>query len=166
MPQCLATAAAAGGGTVVFPAGVFSVCENWLFPDRVALVGAGRGKTLVQWPAHCQTASLFYPEVNANTAKALPVVSGQPGARWRLEDMDLLCQAKAALGYQPTLGTNFIGLGIATDLYNAGAGGMGAAARAWRASTSPLTCACFRVCRLATRSPSTAARTFRWWTAS
>lgn len=35
------------------------------------------------------------------------------------------CQAKAALGYQPTLGTNFVGLGIANDLYNAGAGGYG-----------------------------------------
>ena len=110
---------------MVFPAGTFSVCQNWLLPDRVALVGAGRGKTLVQWPTTCQTASLFYPAVNANTAKALPIISGEPGARWRLEDMDLLCQAKAALGYQPTLGTNFIGLGIASDLYNAGAGGYG-----------------------------------------
>ena len=89
VPECFATAAAAGGGTVVFPAGTFSVCQNWLFPDRVALVGAGRGKTVVQWPAHCQTGSLFYPDVNANTAKALPIVSGEPGARWRLEDMDL-----------------------------------------------------------------------------
>ena len=125
VPQCLATAAAAGGGTVVVPAGTFSVCQNWLFPDRVALVGAGRGQTIMQWPARCQTASLFYPELNANTAKALPIVSGEPSARWRLEDMDLYCQAKAALGYQPTLGTNFIGLGIANDLYNAGAGGYG-----------------------------------------
>jgi len=125
VPQCLATAGAAGGGTVVFPPGSFSLCQNWVFPDRVALVGAGRGRTLVQWPPSCQTASLFYPELNANTAKALPIISGAPGARWRMEDMDLHCQAKAALGYQPTLGTNFIGLGIASDLYNAGAGGYG-----------------------------------------
>jgi hypothetical protein len=76
VPQCLATAAAAGGGTVVFPPGNFSVCQNWLLPDRVALVGAGRGKTLVQWPTRCTTASLFYPEINANTAKALPIISG------------------------------------------------------------------------------------------
>lgn len=33
--QCLATAGAAGGGTVVIPAGTWAVCESWLFPDKV-----------------------------------------------------------------------------------------------------------------------------------
>ena len=130
---CLATAGAAGGGTVRLPAGVFTVCESWLFPDGVALVGAGRGATTVHWPAWCGTPVGFDPE-QPNTSTGVPIVTGAPGARWRLEDVDLWCQATGGHGYQPPLGTDFLSLGRAhpTDAGGGGVPGTGSAGRVAR----------------------------------
>lgn len=35
--ECLSTAGAAGGGTVLIPNGTWTVCESWLFPDQVRI---------------------------------------------------------------------------------------------------------------------------------
>lgn len=128
VPQCLATAAAAGGGTVLAPAGVFTVCENWRFPDRTALVGAGRGRTTFWWHAWCGTAVTFDPATDPNSSGGVPIITGEPGARWRLSDMNLYGQAWGGHGYQPPLGTDFVGLGLERDPVNAGAGGFGGSA--------------------------------------
>jgi len=124
VPQCLASAAAAGGGTVVVPPGTFTVCENWSFPDGTALVGAGRGITVFWWHAWCGTAVTFDPR-DPNSSGGLPIISGLPGARWRMSDMDLYGQAWGGHGYQPPLGTDFVGLGVSNSPVNAGSGGYG-----------------------------------------
>ena len=124
VPQCLATAEAAGGGTVVLPAGLLEVCESWRFGNGVALTGAGRGKTVVWWPSWCSTAVTFDPR-EPNSSGGLPIISGAPGARWRLSDLDLYGQGSGAHGYQPPLGTDFVGLGVPRDPVNAGASGYG-----------------------------------------
>lgn len=51
-------------------------------------------------------------------------MSGVPGARWRLTDMDLYGQGTGGHGYQPPLGTDFVSMGIA-DPYDAGGLGVG-----------------------------------------
>lgn len=136
VPQCLATAAASGGGTVLAPPGIFTVCENWRFPDRTALAGAGRGKTVFWWHAWCGTAVTFDP-VDPNSSGGLPIITGAPGARWRLSDMDLYGQGWGGHGYQPPLGTDFVGLGVENDPVNAGAsGGGGSAAQIARVNIS------------------------------
>jgi hypothetical protein len=124
VPECLATAAAAGGGTVVLPAGTLVVCEQWAFPDRTAVRGAGRGATVVRWPAWCGTPVVFRPELDPNTSGGLPIVAGLPGARWRLSDLDLYGQGTGGHGYQPPLGTDFVALGY-SNFAGAGSGGYG-----------------------------------------
>lgn len=108
---CLAVAGAAGGGTVILPAGTWTVYGDQLyFPDQVALVGAGRGTSIIYWPPYAQTAVAFDPHF-PNTSEGEPIISGaSPGARWRMSDLSLLCRATGGIGYQPVLGTDFIGL--------------------------------------------------------
>jgi len=122
--QCLATAGAAGGGTIVAPAGVVTVCENWFFPNNVALRGAGRGLTVFWWPSWCGTAVTFDPADDPNTSGGVPIVAGEPGARWQMSDMDLYGQGFGGRGYQPVLGTDFVALGYSRK-HDAGSGGTG-----------------------------------------
>jgi len=122
--ECIATAGAAGGGTVVAPAANIIVCEQWIFPNNVALRGAGRGKTVFWWPSWCGTPVTFDPADDPNTSGGLPIVAGAPGARWKMADMDLYGQAFGGRGYQPVLGTDFVALGY-SHKKNAGSGGSG-----------------------------------------
>jgi hypothetical protein len=124
VPECLVTAGAAGGGTVLLPAGTLTVCEQWLFPDGTGVRGAGRGVTIVWWPAWCGTPVVFRPDVDPNTSGGLPIVAGLPGAHWRLSDLTLFGQGTGGHGYQPPLGTDFVSLGYA-PFSGAGSGGSG-----------------------------------------
>lgn len=91
---CLATAGAAGGGTVAVPAGTLYMSGVALeFPpaSSVALVGAGMDATALVWPIG---GSL--PLVGSAI-----VTGASPTARWRIADMTIAVLTGATGGPQP-----------------------------------------------------------------
>jgi len=84
--DCLAAAAAAGGGTVALPAGVFDVPRDaaLALAPRVALVGAGAGASVLRWAA------------NSAAGARAPALACRGGARVRA--LTLLATSPVGVG--------------------------------------------------------------------
>ena len=99
--SCIATAEAAGGGTVTVPAGTYVQTggESLAFAGSAGAVvvrGAGRGATTIVWPVG--TGLPHTPPVTGNGS-------------WALTDLTLAMYAAPQPGAQPPLGLDFVHVG-------------------------------------------------------
>jgi hypothetical protein len=104
LASCLTTAGAAGGGTITVPAGTWSMPSGALlsFPSvAVAIAGAGRDVTTIEWP---QGSSM------GPTCAGGVVTSASPAARWSIADVSLVVRSACQPGAQPPNGMPIVAI--------------------------------------------------------